>query len=1311
MRRCLLLLATLYLGSLGFGSALAPQDDPLARFRVYLERNPHHAQVFTRLVEEARTGDGLTELIEIYRREAEQESEGSKAAAHRIVLARLLAEDRQFDEASKLLAKITPPEAKTRQLLGQFQVRAGQLRQAVNTFAGAQHLSPDLELATELYLAQADLHLALGERDKASACFAKLLKHDEADLALIAEVCEQLAAAGDPDQAMEFFATTRERVEGDPEKLARWLLDLGGLCEGARAGGRALEHYDEALALVRGPHWLRRELLARTLELHRRAGTLDRFVSRARSELSSERGDLDTWMTLLHALDLAGRDMEAARILDRAIEVFPSDLKLADRRIEFLVASRQVDQELAERQRAIALAPAEHDRRFHLARRLAETGSIEAAERAFDEFLSARESGGSSLDRVVQTWTTLGENDRATRLLRRGVDQAPRDIDRVRRLVRLLEERALDLEAGEVLADAERAVRGHGPAMEALARLYLERENPTATERVLGDARAMLADGAPWSWRLSAEARALLEDRSGELEALLEGLGETREEGERAALIRGLVNGVENSERRSMRVKLLEREPENLSAGQYELLAEWMPRKEAHTLLLTALELHPEDLPLRRRLARAWLDAGQFDQGIAEYDALCQLEPRRTARLCMDLASYLIASKRVTVAVERLHRVAALPPRDAVTWRELSVLYDRAGRTEESLNCLSRALLIDPGDAPTQLALARSLKRHHRIDDAIAHYTLAWRHGELDVREPAADELFSLLEAHRRLRSTMREWRLLLRSDPYDGVTPRLLAEFARRAGNESEALRWIGELVRREGSNPELLRERAMIHAASGRMNSATRDLRELAEAGEDVDALLTRVMQIALDRKETGRAIDLGLLAKAPMSVASVLPVESRKDYLIRYRRKHGVLGEAAVWELCHCYRELERPRTAAGELEDLLDGPDDHWRVADTLGRIYHGLRDRQKSLKMAERLRRMGPAPALKRYLEDLDLTEDFTRTRTRSLARVVDDIELIGAGLEELVHGPYDRMQCLAFLQRLSGEAHRGSSHPDALHPEIWIEELHRWRLEVYEETWLDEPRVRELDRRRFALSASEWAELLAISPIQVPEGRMGPWPDADIDAAIKAFPGSAAVLIAGARRARALKRPSKAADLGLRALAVLERESEQEKAAVRWNERLRVEAQRIVENSLPHPLLSDPEVAGRLAHITLAPEASDDGRRMVPERREWIATLVSDLQDAGKPDEAAALMDRFPNHDPSALRARIHQADLLIQVGRTDEAQVQLDDIGAKLAAFEAEPAGEGVLGDLGPWNREVALALERAEASLGFALESDSAR
>jgi arylsulfatase A-like enzyme/tetratricopeptide (TPR) repeat protein len=202
-------------------------------------------------------------------------------------------------------------------------------------------------------------------------------------------------------------------------------------------------------------------------------------------------------------------------------------------------------------------------------------------------------------------------------------------------------------------------------------------------------------------------------------------------------------------------------------------------------------------------------------------------------------------------------------PRDRVQLYERMQIILRAQnipleRASEEAMAIAEA---DPGNPFAQTTVASLAYRAGRLSAAARAYR---RSLELDPDRPAVRQNYGkLLRDMNRLDESEKELRLALeQTDASDRRTRSSLAETLTLVGKTDEAGRLIGDLLRAEPGDPEVLAAQGRLLAAQGKLEEAAKSLGAAADSGDtdariDLARLYVRMGDLARAREEAGAVV----------------------------------------------------------------------------------------------------------------------------------------------------------------------------------------------------------------------------------------------------------------------------------------------------------------------------------------------------------------------------------------------------------------------------------------------------------------------
>ncbi len=155
------------------------------------------------------------------------------------------------------------------------------------------------------------------------------------------------------------------------------------------------------------------------------------------------------------------------------------------------------------------------------------------------------------------------------------------------------------------------------------------------------------------------------------------------------------------------------------------------------------------------RLALALRDLGQMEKALAAAEQAVRVEPNSIdAQECC--AALRAATRGMTAALPNYRQVAALAPERAQSWSQLGAALAQCGLTDESLECFSRALSIDPSSELAHHGRALAWQSQHRIAEAVAEYEVVLARNP-DNHEARSSRLLCLHYIHGVARETILE--------------------------------------------------------------------------------------------------------------------------------------------------------------------------------------------------------------------------------------------------------------------------------------------------------------------------------------------------------------------------------------------------------------------------------------------------------------------------------------------------------------------------------------------------------------------------
>jgi tetratricopeptide (TPR) repeat protein len=186
------------------------------------------------------------------------------------------------------------------------------------------------------------------------------------------------------------------------------------------------------------------------------------------------------------------------------------------------------------------------------------------------------------------------------------------------------------------------------------------------------------------------------------------------------------------------------------------------------------------------RLGSAWLDRGDYDQAISEFDKALQVNPQAAMALA-DRGMAHMWKGEAALAREDLDKAAAIDPRNVVVARGRGMLALRAVNPADAIAHFSDALVLKPNDVFSLRWRAEAYRQSHDYDKALADgaAVLKVEPGFLDEYVFRAD----VLRHQSRPEDALREADRVVTANPDNPDAYVVAAEIDLASGKDAEAM------------------------------------------------------------------------------------------------------------------------------------------------------------------------------------------------------------------------------------------------------------------------------------------------------------------------------------------------------------------------------------------------------------------------------------------------------------------------------------------------------------------------------------------
>ena len=833
------------------------------------------------------------------------ESEEGAARGTRYMLAGLVQLQRgndaeaaqQFKRAEPLL----PDDAQVSFYLGKSLQMIGRTDEAAHAYERAIERKPLRNEALPIFSQLGRIYQRAQQTEKALSVWTRLEAMFPGDLRVSEEIAQTLAEEGQLDAALERYEKLVQRAQRDDPSSYRSIGYAIEAAEIKRSLGRteqSTSDLESLLTRLRPGSWLHSDVRRRIEAGFLRSGDYGALADYYRESLEKQPDDLDVRLRLGRTLAKAGRLKDAVATLEKAIELAPESI---DARLGLIQILRTSGQPGAAAEQFQALAEQDSDNPDYLVQwgnLLLEDGSRsreqrqDAAAKVWERLVDSRADDALILAQAADLFRNIERNDRAIELYEKSVGLAPDQPQYREYLGEFLHQLGRKDEALEVwagLAEGDRRTRQN---LIRLAEVYSTFEYPDEALKSFAAAAEMdptLPERLRFAELLARSEK--FDEALGQLDLALE-IAQTPEERDQVLRARIGVYGRSGELQERIAETRKETESDEASVGAFRRLALMLDANsqlpDAIAAIRMAIEKSPRDPELLAIAASLYEKSSLLNDAVDSFRQLADLDTRYQSSYLKRIAQLQMRLGRIDEALATSRQLIAISPGNPDPYRTHSDFCFQAGREEEGLETLRRALRIAPRDRDCRVALASALAERFRTDEAIELYWQQFAAGEdledqLGVVESLAPlydrksdlpRLISRLEENGREKSNARSATVLIATafksvGDFGGAKDRLEPLLADNP-NDIDVLEQLVALCDAMGEPEQAIAFQKQILGQAETSENRVKYVRLLVETGQidQVDAALQRLGN-DLDPKMAVRLID-GALNKRDIDAA---------------------------------------------------------------------------------------------------------------------------------------------------------------------------------------------------------------------------------------------------------------------------------------------------------------------------------------------------------------------------------------------------------------------------------------------------------
>ncbi|WP_199350892.1 tetratricopeptide repeat protein [Haliangium ochraceum] len=805
-------------------SALAQGDwsvrrDPfdrkvIARYKAILARNPGDRGALRKLIQLYSRHRTLDLLVREYQRAVAQAPKDADAAVvlghlhlHRGERALALAE---YERARQLAPESVPVLL----AIAALQRQQGALAEARGAYQQALPGVRGKAAEREVVLALAELAVGAGDAEAAAGHYQRYFALAPRDIDARVAWAEALAQLGRHDDAIAALRETIGRLRADPARQIELLTRIGVAHEAAGRDTEAVEVYREALARAGNITYLRRELVARIIENHRRRQALPALITSYEQAWPKNRRGYFEWDVLGRLYEETGNQDQAIEALRAALRKAPYELETQRRLIALLETTGREDEALAQYEAAIRVAPGEPRFQLELAerywRRGREAQALEILARVGRRFAG----DGAVHTAIADLYTRWGKADLALQSYERLARIEPEEPSH---LVNLGEQYHMRGDTKQAMAVWRRIIARKTPANYArLGEVFAEHNQLDEALRMYEKAIQMEPEQAAHykgragvferrrDWQSVSRAvddwnkvLALLSNKDADKPARAEA---------RRRIVSLLKRGPSSamSKAKASWQRDFWREPADVEAGYLLVEAYLRDNKfnSAERELQRLLKLDPKDTEALELLAKVAERTYDYDAAVAHLERLAELSPNRRRDYFNRIAELKTADRKDDEALEYARRALEASPNDPLAYERLAERYVEMQRFDEATEAYAKTIELDPRQFRAYFALALLHTHNHEPERAAELYREVLRRAsDEQILARAGREAIDLEEMMGSLGELERLLAPLSFTYAHKQVYRRVLVELYGR---------YVPALVRRASDGPARERQRA---------------------------------------------------------------------------------------------------------------------------------------------------------------------------------------------------------------------------------------------------------------------------------------------------------------------------------------------------------------------------------------------------------------------------------------------------------------------------------------------------------------------
>ena len=379
----LILSITPIIGWLGGSDAFAQGDwgvrrDPfnkqiVGRYKAALRRNPNNKGALRALTSMYKRYRSLKQLVREYHAETKRFPKRFSSLVVLGHLYRQLGDNPRAKKQYEAAAALQPNHSAILIALGDLYKREGQLAKATAAYQSALKGAKG-SAKRQLLQLLADLALDADDMATARKYYEQLISLDPKNTRYSLELADALYRNKKYGDAIAVLKALETRVAKDTFRRVEVISKIGQAHEANGNDDAAIAEYRRAMGKIGRTYYLRRELIARVIDIYRRKQKVPELITQYEQQWSTAKRDHFEWSTLAQLYEQTGAQEKALVAYRKAIKKAPHELDTHKRLIQLLENTGREAEALKQYERVAKLAPGESRFQLELAKRYWQLG-------------------------------------------------------------------------------------------------------------------------------------------------------------------------------------------------------------------------------------------------------------------------------------------------------------------------------------------------------------------------------------------------------------------------------------------------------------------------------------------------------------------------------------------------------------------------------------------------------------------------------------------------------------------------------------------------------------------------------------------------------------------------------------------------------------------------------------------------------------------------------------------------------------------------------------------------------------------------